>query len=161
MKTILAKPLSKEAFEPFGTYSDFFEPSGPGLGDFYPDRLQIPVARGVPFGFSPLVVRKPEKYLVDTAEYHNFSGEILVPIDGDIIIHVAPASNEKVPERTEAYIVPMGTVVHLLPGVWHYCPFAIERPIVHCLIGLPVRTYMTDVVVVHYDESEQIEIKRN
>ena len=55
----------------------------------------------------------------------------------------------------------MGTVVHLLPGVWHYCPFSIERPIVHCLIGLPVRTYMTDVVVVHYDESEQIEIKRN
>ena len=85
MKTIFAKPLSKEAFEPFGTYSDFFEPSGSGLGDFYPDRLQISVARGVPFGFSPLVVRKPEKYLVDTAEYHNFSGEILVPIDGDIL----------------------------------------------------------------------------
>lgn len=159
MKTILAQKLSKEAFEPFGAYCDFLNPQGLNLGGFYPDRIQFPVAKSVPVGFSPLTVRKPERYVVTTAEYHNDTGEILLPIDGDVIIHVAPASNAKVPELTEAFIVPAGTVVQLWTGVWHYSPFAIDKPVVNCLIALPNRTYMNDCVCINYDESEQIEIK--
>lgn len=159
MRTIQAQKLCREKFLAYGTFYDFLNPAGIDLGDFYPDRIQIPVSGINPFGLSPLTVRKPERYIVSAAEYHDYSGEILLPIDGDVVIHVAPASAEPVPARTEAFIVPAGTVVHLLTGVWHLCPYAIDKNIVNCLIGLPIRTYKNDCVVVQYAIEDQIEIQ--
>lgn len=158
MRTIIAQPLSKDAFAPYGNFYDLLAPKGLGLGDFYPDRLQLPVATNQPVGFSPLIAHRPERYIVDTAEYHNYSGEFILPLNGSVIVHVAPPSNAKVPELTKAFIVPCGTGVRLHTGVWHYAPLAIDRDIVNVLIGLPIRTYMTDACVLHYDETEQIEI---
>lgn len=159
MRTIFAQPLSIEAFKPYGNFYDYFEPKGLDLGDFYPDRLQLPVATNQPIGFSPLIAHRPERYIVDTSEYHNYSGEFILPLNGSILLHVAPPSNAKVPELTEAFIVPAGTGVQLHTGVWHYSPLALGQDTVNVLIGLPIRTYMTDATVIHYNENEQIEIQ--
>ena len=51
-------------------------------------------------------MEKPEKIIVDAAEFHNYTGEVLLPLDDDVVIHVAPPTKEPVPELTEAFIVP-------------------------------------------------------
>ena len=96
--------------------------------------------------------------IVTAAEYHNTTAEILLPLDGDIVIHVAPPSNKPVPELTEAFYVPKGTMVKLNTGVWHLAPFAMDLDEVHVLIALPERIYFNDCIVVDYEKEQYIEI---
>jgi len=112
----------------------------------------------MPSAFSPLVVPKPEKMIVTTVEYHNYTSEIVLPMDDDAVIHVAPASKEPVPEQTEAFIVPKGTVVRLNVGVWHLAAMPVHADALHVLIVLPERTYANDCTVVQYDRKQQFEI---
>jgi ureidoglycolate lyase len=109
--------------------------------------------------FSTLLAKKAEKIVVSVVEYHNTTGEVILPVDGDVVIHVAPASKQPVPEKTEAFIVPKGTLVKLNTGVWHKAPTAINNDIVHLMIALPERTYVNDCTVIEYKEEDQIEIE--
>ena len=158
MRKIKAQKLSLETFNQYGSFTDLFNPVGLDLGGFYPDRISLPVKFGASVCFSPLVVHKKDVMIVDTVEYHDHTGEIILPLDTDIVIHVAPASNKTVPEKTEAFIIPTGTLVRLNAGVYHLCPFSIEKDVGHVLIALPERTYKTDCVVLPYKEEEKIEI---
>lgn len=158
MRKIKAQKLSVDAFNRFGSFTDLLHPEGHDLGGFYPDRVLFPVKFNAPVGFSPLVVHKRDAMVVDSVEYHDHTGEIILPLDTDIVIHVAPASNKLIPEKTEAFIVPKGTLVRLNAGVYHLCPFSIEKETGHVLIALPERTYKTDCVVSAYQENEQLEI---
>ena len=106
MRTIKAVPITTENFRPFGSFVKVLEPDGFSLGDFYPDKCHFPVNGRVPITFSPLLTRKPEKYVVTTAEYHDYTCEGVIPMDDDVILHVAPASKEPVPQLTEAFLVP-------------------------------------------------------
>jgi ureidoglycolate lyase len=108
MRKIKAQKLTKEAFAPFGTYYDVLKPEGAHLGDFYQDHVTDPVAFGVPMGFSALVAHKAEKMIVKGSEYHNYTGEVMIPLDGDVIIYVAPVSKEPVPQETKAFHRPAG-----------------------------------------------------
>ena len=156
---IKAKPITVETFAPFGAFTNVMEPTGFSLGDFYPDKCHFPVDGHLPITFSPLITRKPEKYVVTTAEYHNGTCEGVVPLDDDVVLHVAPASKGPVPELTEAFIVPKGTAVKLNPGVWHLAALPIHLDVAHVLIVLPERTYMNDCTVVDYDEKDWVEIE--
>lgn len=158
MRTIQAKKLTMEAFAPYGSFVNFTEPTGYHLGDFYRDPALMSVSGALPIAFSPLVMHKSDKMVVDTAEYHNSTAEALLPIDDDIVIHVAPASNKPVPELTEAFIVPMGTMVILKLGTWHYGGFARNKKDAHTMVVLPERIYMNDCIVVPYEEKDQMEI---
>lgn len=159
MRKIKAQLISKENFSPYGTFSAMIEPSGNHLGSFYHDRVMFPVSGNVPFAFSALVSEKPEKMIITAAEYHNYTGEGVLPLDDDVVIHVAPPSNKPVPELTEAFIVPRGTFVHLNIGVWHMAALPIHKDKVHVLIALPERTYFNDCTVVEYSPEEQFEIQ--
>jgi ureidoglycolate lyase len=159
MRKIKAQLISKENFSPYGTFSAMIEPSGNHLGSFYHDRVMFPVSGNVPFAFSALVSEKPEKMIITAAEYHNYTGEGVLPLDDDVVIHVAPPSNKPVPELTEAFIVPRGTFVHLNTGVWHMAALPIHKDKVHVLIALPERTYFNDCTVVEYSPEEQFEIQ--
>ncbi len=158
MREIEAVQLSKDAFDAFGSYYNLVSPTGHNLGDFYHDHVLYSVSGNEPIGFSALLTHRKEEMIITAAEYHNTTAEILLPLDGDIIIHVAPPSNKPVPEQTKAFVVPQGTVVRLNTGVWHLAPFAVGQEVVHVMVALPERIYRNDCVVVDYKEEEFIQI---
>ena len=162
MKTIKALPITHENFRPYGTFASMLDPKGncfPGDATFYPDQVELNVQGGRPVTFSPLTVKKPERMIVTQAEYHNYTGEGVFVIDDDAIIHVAPPSNRViVPEKTEAFIVPKGTLVKLNTGVWHLAALPVHNELLHVMIILPERTYANDCIVCQYPEDRQVEI---
>ena len=158
MRKIKAQKITAENFKPYGTFSDILNPSGYSLGNFYADRLLEPAKTALPLAFSSLTVHKKNAMVIDTVEYHNHTGEILMPLDTDVVIHVAPPSKTLIPEKTEAFIVPKGTLVRFNVGVYHYAPFSIEKEKGSVLIVLPERTYLNDCTVFKYDEKDQMEI---
>ena len=158
MRTIQAKPLSVEAFAPYGTYSDLLHPTGMDFNGFYRDQVLMPLSGRMPVAFSPLTVRRAERKIVTSAEYHNYTPEGVLPLDDDMVLHVAPASNEPVPQLTEAFLVPKGTMVCLRAGTWHLAAMPVNVEEGHVLIVLPERTYFNDGHVVQYAPEDQVEI---
>ena len=162
MRTIKAQPITNENFRPYGSFANMLDPKGncfPGDATFYPDPVELNVQSGRPVAFSPLVVKKPKRMIVSQAEYHNYTGEGVFVIDDDAILHVAPPSNhEIVPEKTEAFIVPKGTLVKLNTGVWHLAALPVHNDVLHVMIILPERVYANDCTVCQYPEDRQVEI---
>lgn len=162
MKNIKAQPLSHETFSRFGSYMDMLEPSGDYIGEkpglFYRDAVTMPFF-GSTAGFSVLEVYKQDKMIINAAEYHNYTGEIIMPLDDDAIIHVAPATGKiPVPDKTIAFYVPRGTLVRLNTGVWHLAPFPVRAEVMHCMIVLPERAYANDCYVVQYEKKDHMEV---
>ena len=162
MLKIKAVPITVENFRPYGSFASMLDPKGncfPGDATFYPDQVELNVQGGRPITFSPLTVKKPERMIVNQAEYHNYTGEGVFVIDDDAIIHVAPPSNKViVPEKTEAFIVPRGTLVKLNTGVWHLAALPVHKDLLHVMIILPERTYANDCIVCDYPKDRQVEI---
>lgn len=163
MKEIAYKKLSLEGFAVFGTYANMINPSAPKLGaepiEFYRDMVQsqlgpVPVAS---YGVCR-VVKRP--FVVDVSEYHDTCCEIALPLDGDVLMHVAPAGPEKEFPFGEAavFLVPKGTICCLRPGVWHHAPYAFGASVVNCLIALPERTYMNDCKVFPFPQDRHMKI---
>ncbi len=161
MRAVPADRITHEAIAPYGAMADFLEPQGFSLDGalhrFFPDRVMINSEDA--FAFSPLAVKKPKKMVVDAMEMHELADEIILPLDDDVVVHVAPTTPE-LPDTTkaEAFLVPKGTLVKLNRGVWHLAPLPVNLPVVHVLIGLPQRTYAMDCEFVPLPESERFEI---
>ena len=158
MRTIQAKPITVEGFQAYGVFTDLMNPTGYSLGDFYQDRLRMSVSGNMQMAFSPLLVRKPDRMIVDSAEFHNTTQEGILCLDDDVVLHVAPAGKEPVPELTEAFLVPKGTMVCLNTGVGHLSAIPVNKETAHVLIVLPERIYNNDCVVVQYPKEQQMEI---
>lgn len=163
MRRIKAVPITVENFRPYGCFVNMLEPTGncfPGVeSSFYPDQAMLSVRGATPIAFSPLVVNKPERMLITKSEYHDLTGEGIFIIDDDAVIHVAPPSNrEIVPEKTEAFIVPRGTLVQINTGVWHLSPLPLHKDVLHVMIVMPERVYANDCKVCDFPETEYIEI---
>lgn len=159
MRKIKVKEITAENFKEFGSFTDFMNPDGYSLGDFYQDRLRMHSSGNMNMTFSPLLIRKPEKMIVNMAEYHNYTQEGVLCLDDDVIVHVAPAGKEPIPEFTEAFYVPQGTMVLLHTGVWHLSAIPVNKDLAHVMIALPERTYANDCVVVEYPEEKWIEME--
>lgn len=163
MRTIKAKPLTAEAFRPYGSYASMTDPSGncfdSGESAFYPDPVMLAVSGREQIAFSQLTVKKPEKMIVRAAEYHNWTGEGIFFIDDDAVMHVAPPSKHVVtPEKTEAFLVPKGTLVKLNTGVWHLSPYPVHKNLLHLMIIMPERVYGNDCIVCEFKEEDYLEI---
>lgn len=158
MRKINVKRLSNDNFREYGEFYDIVNPKGNHLDSFYPDHVLASNGSTMPMAFSSYVVQKKTEMIVTKAEYHDEACEIMLPIDGDVIIHVAPASIEPIPEKTEAFFVPKGMLVKLNAGIWHQESFAVGAEQVHILIGLPQRTYKRDCTQVIYEEADRLEI---
>lgn len=162
MKTIKAEPLTHEAYAPFGTFYQMMAPEGYSLnGDlhrFFPDRMtESYVSRAA---FSPILVKKPEVMTVTQAEYHTRTPEMILPLNDDMIIHVAPASaGTPVPELTRAFVVPRGTLVKINTAIWHLAPLPVHEEELQAMIILPECTYANDCTVVDYPEEDWFEIE--
>jgi len=163
MRKIKAVPITAENFRPYGSFASMLNPTGncfPGDATFYPDQVELNIQGGKPVTFSPLTVQKPEKMIVTKAEYHNYTGEGVLVLDDDAVLHVAPPSNKViVPEKTEAFIVPKGTLVKLNTGVWHLAALPVNVDLLHVMIILPERVYANDCIVCDYPEDQYIEIE--
>ena len=163
MRTVKLEKITKEAFAPFGEYYTMTEPEGyPLCGEihkFFPDRLTVHTG-GANMAFSPLLVKKPEKMIINAVEYHTTTAEVLIPMNDDMILHVAPPSAGKpVPEHTKAFLVPKNTVVKMRACVWHLAPLPANAPELVCTVVLPEATYMNDCTVVELSEGEQFIIE--
>ena len=162
MRTVHSQALTLEGFAPFGSYSSLTDPSGPVIGaapiEFYRDAVQLELL-GRNGSFSSCCVQKRE-FVIDVLEYHSQTGEGILPLDGDVLLQVAPASAGDVPdlEQMRVFRVPRGTFVAIRPGVWHHAPFALLG-IAHVLIVLPERTYKNDCVVVRLEPDQRLGIE--
>ena len=162
MRTIKAEPLTREAYAPFGTYYSFTEPEGYSLNGelhrFFPDRVSESYTTRA--GFSPILVKKPEKMVITQVEYHTTTPEIIMPLNDDMIIHVAPASGgTPVPELTHAFIVPQHTLVKINTAIWHLAPLPVHVDELAAMIVLTECTYANDCTVVDLGAEEYFEIE--
>ena len=161
MRQIKVEALTAEAFAPFGKFYNMEDPCGYALEGaihkFYPDRIRDAYFSHV--GFSAIRVRKPEKMIIDAVEYHTTTSEIILPLNDDMILHVAPASaGTPVPQLAHAFLVPKGTLVQMNAAIWHLAPLPAEVEELHAMIILPECTYANDCTVVQLDEAQQFEI---
>ncbi len=164
MKTVKLEKLTKEAFAPFGQYYDMVNPEGyPLSGElhrFFPDRLTT-WAGVTNIAFSPILVKKPKDMVITSAEYHTTTSEIIMPLNDDMIIHVAPPSAGKpVPEYTHAFLVPKNTMVKMNACIWHLAPLPANKDELTALIILPECTYINDCTVVEFKDDEKFVIER-
>ena len=161
MKTLKAVPISHEAFAPFGQFYSMDAPKGYALcgelHSFFPDRLVADSQHRV--GYSPILVKKPEKMIITQQEYHTTTWEMIMPMNDDMILHVAPASaGTPVTEHAKAFIVPKNTLVKLNAAIWHLAPLPASAEVLSAMIILPECTYANDCTVVDLPAAQQFEI---
>ena len=163
MREIKLQALTREDFALFGEYYAMNDPNGLALcGElhkFYPDRVTADSQHRI--GFSPITVRKPAEYVITAQEYHTTTWEMILPLDDDMVLHVAQKSNGVVnSDNAAAFLVPKNTLVKLSAGVWHLAPLPANNEEIHCLISLPECTYANDCTVVELPEDQQFRIVR-
>lgn len=157
------KELTLENFQNYGAFVNLLKPKTFHFGEppiqFFRDMLQLTLDQAAPASFSVNTVQKREPVVVKS-EYHSRTGEGILPLDGDILIHCAPATRPGIfpKDDIEIFHVPRLTLVALKPGVWHHAPFAYKCDSVHILIVLPERTYANDCTVLELKEDERIQI---
>jgi ureidoglycolate lyase len=154
MRTVPITELSTEGFLPFGTYANLIDPDRLKIGsapiEFFRDMVQQDLGGTAVASFSTCRVEPREK-VIDVTECHSSTGEGILPLDGDVLIHVAPAcpTDAGVPlDEVVVFRVPRGTMVVLRPGVWHHAPYSTTDRPANVLIVLPERTYANDCRVV-------------
>lgn len=158
MRKVIIEPLDREAFFDYGSWYDMLRPGGASVEKFYHDKVIFPCSSGWPLTGSCLVVEKPGKRVVSQAEYHDTTGECILPLDDDVVLPVAQASSGPVPQATRAFLVPRGTMVQLNCGVWHQAPIPLNLDRAHVLILLPQRVYQRDCLVAEYPPEEWMEL---
>ena len=161
MRQIKIQPLTYEDFAPFGQFYKMEQPEGHALcGElhrFFPDRLVADSNHRV--GYSPIVVKKPEKMIITQQEYHTTTWEMILPMDDDMILHVAPASaGTPVTHLAKAFLVPKHTLVKMNAAIWHLAPLPAAKESLTAMIILPECTYANDCTVVDLPEEQQFEI---
>ncbi len=82
-----------------------------------------------------------------------------MPLNGDMILHVAPASNGvPVTDLTKVFLIPQHTMVKIRSAIWHLAPLPANVDELAALIVLPECTYANDITVVDLKPEEQFEI---
>jgi len=163
MRQAKIKELSFEDFAPYGRYANMINPKCCKLGEepieFYRDMVRLDLGIHNIALFSVCrVCNRPN--VVDETEFHNGTAEGILPLDSDILIHVAPAGAGSKPpvELIEIFRVPRGTFVSLNAGVWHHAPFAYGSDVANTLVVLPERTYAVDCHVEQIPQADRVEI---
>ena len=163
MRKTKVKELSLEGFGKYGSFGNMINPDTVKLGtepiEFYRDMVPLDLGCRSIASFSVCrVLKRPG--VVDVTEFHDGTAEGVLPLDSDILIHVAPATpvGEVPLDAIEVFRVPRGTFVALRPGVWHHAPFAHNADVANVLIVLPERTYAIDCHVTEIAEPDRVEI---
>ena len=164
MKKVKVKVLTRDDFNTYGTFSQLINPDAVKIGDepveFFRDMVPLDLGINTKASFSVCrVLKRPA--VVDMMEYHDGCGEGILPLDADVLIHVAPATPKgEIPlDNIEVFRIPRGTFVSLHAGVWHHAPFVVKSEVANVLIVLPERTYAADCEVYEIPKDQQVEIE--
>jgi ureidoglycolate lyase len=111
--------------------------------EFFRDMAGLNLGQHTAASFSTCRVTK-RPLIVTDLEYHTHCGEGILPLDGDILQPVAPATanGDLSWDRIEVFRIPKGTIVTLNAGVWHCGPYAYQSEVANVLIVLPERVPM-------------------
>ena len=161
MRTVKVEALTHEAFAPFGQFYTMDAPKGYALcgeiHQFFPDRMVADCQHRV--GYSPILVKKTEKMIITQQEYHTTTWEMILPMNDDMIVHVAPASaGAPVGHLSRAFLVPKHTLLKLNAAIWHLAPLPANEEQLAAMIILPECTYANDCTVVDLPEDQIFEI---
>lgn len=163
MHQVKVEPINHENFAPFGQFYTMDKPQGYALcgeiHQFFPDRLTADCNTRV--GYSPILVNKPEKMIITQQEYHTTTWEMILPMNDDMILHVAPASaGTPVTQFAKAFLVPKHTLVKINAAIWHLAPLPANESQLSAMIILPECTYANDCTVVNLTPEQQFEVVR-
>lgn len=161
MRQVKVEALTAEAFAPFGQFYTMDQPRGYALcgelHQFFPDRLVADSTHRV--GYSPILVKKPDKIVITQQEYHTTTWEMILPMNDDMILHVAPASaGTPVTYLVKAFLVPKNTLIKMNAAIWHLAPLPANKDELAAMIILPECTYANDCTVVDLKPEEQFEV---
>ncbi len=165
MPKVKVESLTIEGFLPYGYFSRLTDPVGETIGcppvEFFRDMLQLDLGLETKASVSVCHLQKRPD-VVSGIEYHNSCGELVLPLDNDILICVAPASaGDAIPyDKIRIFYVPKATCVVLRPGVWHYAPFVAQGEYANVLIVLPERIYAKDCRIFELQAHERVTIER-
>lgn len=161
MRTVKAEDLSAASFLPFGFYANLIDPDTEKIGappiEFFRDMMQQNLGQTALASFSNCRV-EPRPPLVNALECHSRTAEVMLPLDNDVLMQLAPATpggSGPALDKLKAFRVPSGTLVVLRPGVWHHAPFTVNQKPVNILIVLPERTYANDCTAVDIPAADQ------
>jgi len=164
MKKIKFKELSLEDFKKYGSFYSLINPDSTRFGDektgFYPDLIQNNLGNSRIASFSVCHITKSDKAIIRSSEFHNYCNETIMPLNGEVLMHVAPAIGEDVVPfgKIEVFRIPVFTIVTVKPGVWHHIPFTYNCNSADIMVVLPERTYVNDCYVCQIPEKEFIEV---
>lgn len=141
-RTVQVQQLTLPAFAPFGTYASLFQAERPSTAllriEFYRDAQQLGLT---PQGTAlvEVCIAQPRTRVIDALECVNQCVRGLLPIDGDMLLQVAPASAQDCVriEELAVFYVPRFTLCTILPGIWHYSPYPVGTTPVHALLVQP------------------------
>lgn len=163
MKTTGYRKLTKEAFSQYGDFASILNPQGKKFGEppveFYRD-LVLQNVGSDKVSYSACVVRQKDEWIIENAEYHNHTSEAIICLDGDYLMHVAPAcqQDDEPWDELEVFLIPAGTVVVARPGVWHQAGFPYNCDQVHILCALPERAYVNDCIYKEIPIDKQVRV---
>lgn len=114
MREIVSKPLDREAFRPYGDFVDLLhikqmDAMAGADNIFMPDLTTLRLDERMQASVCVARVSQCER-IITAVEYHGFTSEGILPLDGDIDIFVGPSSFQVNPVSIEAFRVPKGTL---------------------------------------------------
>jgi ureidoglycolate lyase len=130
-RTIVARPLTPEAFAPFGDVIDVRGPSYPinkGMVDRYHDlarldfaggRTGISLAKGRPYSL-PLELEMVER--------HPLGSQAWIPLGTNPFLVVVAPDEGGAPGEPRAFVTAPGQGVNYLRGTWHGVLTPLDRP---------------------------------
>jgi ureidoglycolate lyase len=163
MRKVKPKELSLESFSKYGRFAKIINPDGPSVGpkihEFFRDQLVFSYASAFPVGISVSHIQDRPR-IISVTEIHRDTGELLLPLTGDIYCHVGMCSGHSDPDYStfEIFRVPKGTAIMVYNGVWHHAGFPCGKDDVDVMVLLPERTYANDCIVIQIPSESQIEI---
>ena len=116
--------------------------------DFWNSPLTYEIKGATDIGIC--VVKKKRRGYIDLLERHLASEEVTVPLDGDMVIAVAPGKDVNDPDEVpdpkeiEVFLVRQKQTFTMYPGVWHGAPFAIDGNYLSMLVFLKHDTFHND-----------------
>ena len=164
MTTIQAEQLTRENFQNFGSYqnlldiSDRLEKWEDGESGFFPDLVQLNFGGGNPACASVCRVLKQDGAVIDFTEFHKYTAEGILPLDGDCVIYVGKNYHGVTSAKLLAFRVPKGTFVSLRAGVLHGKQIVFDQEAVHVLILLPEHTYENDCEIIRFSEEDYVQV---
>ncbi len=129
-QTLRIQQLTTKNAVPYGTLIDktIKEPAYESEEFDYWDELAVEETSGaISVG---MVEARPQKLIATTFERHARTGELLAPLDGDVILVLGKFTDGPTPEvnQVEAFRLRSGSAILLKRGTWHFAPMVADKP---------------------------------